>query len=291
MLTHAKAFHRHPRIRLTVMDADAERTRVVAGVYAAPSINELTPAALKEFAIVSLCVPTALHFQFLKTLLEASVPLIICEKPVVATLEQITALRALYCADRHRILVNYIRRFQPGCLVLKNRLREILSHEALRHITIRYQRGFLNNCGHALDLLEFLFDRPTLMGRFHVLGKDFDAFPDDPTLSGAFLLGPTPVFVAGVPHAAYPIFELDLVTDRSRIEIRESGDQIHYHRLSDKSPGRFEEHHAWRQSGVIADYMVPVIEEALRVLDHGTPTNFASALDLNESMLKVLGSA
>jgi predicted dehydrogenase len=288
VLTHAKAFHRHPRTTLTVADADIERARMVANVYGAELIEDLSPERMKTFDIISVCVPTSGHFDILKKALQAEVPLILCEKPVVATVDEVSALRSLYHEDRHCIMVNYIRRYQPGYQLLKHRLGEILGIDVLHHIAIRYQRGFLNNCGHALDLLEFLLGHPVLSGPFQVASHVYDAFPSDPTLSGMFVFKNTPVSVTGFSQTASPVFEIDFFTSRWRIEVRDSGNTIRYHSLG--TAGRFEEVPAWHQADVIKDYMIPVAEEALRLLDETGSTHFSTALDLNEAMLNIIHS-
>ena len=86
--------------------------------------------------------------------------------------------------------MNYIRRFQPGFQVLKERIEQILKTDTVSAIHIKYNRGILNNGGHALDLIHFLFS--SLNGfnisKVQVCNHVYDAFKDDPTIVATALL-------------------------------------------------------------------------------------------------------
>ncbi|MEO6832321.1 MAG: Gfo/Idh/MocA family oxidoreductase [Chitinophagaceae bacterium] len=285
--THAKAMALHPEISLCVADIDLDKAAQVAKKYDAAYLTVIDDTKLAEFDIVSVCVATKYHFEYLQRLSRLNIPFIICEKPVVSSLAEISALHSLQL-DPDRILVNYIRRFQPGFALLKNRLSELLSNKEnnIQHLVVRYQRGFLNNCSHALDLLSFLLDTPIKLEHVGILKYEYDAFPTDPTLTLQALFNNIPLSLLGFPNSGYSIFEIDIFTKRNKISITDSGNCVKY--FGTNEDGRLVENPALLQENILEDYMKVVMAEALTCLTSQKKTNFASALSLNEQMLHTL---
>lgn len=280
--TYAKAFSLRPNIRFAVADIDENRARPVADRYKAPYFLKVTDELLRGQDMVAICVPTSRHLPLLQQAIGAQVPLLFCEKPVSASGAELAWLEQAHPGST-RILVNYFRRFQPAYEALRDEISRSLEPGSLRSVEIRYERGFLNNCGHAIDLLEFLSGREVTFVQPWALSSVNDAFPEDPTVTGGFLWDGIPVLLVGLPGTGYAPFEIDLFFADRHIAIRASGDRIE---CPATAPGQSP---FSVRTGAIRDYMVPVIDQGVRCLAEGAPTNFEQALQLNRRMIDFLG--
>jgi predicted dehydrogenase len=284
VLTHAKAFSLNKEIFFCVSDTDEEKAKSIGKVYGVPYFVQLSDDDLSRFDMVSLCVSTQYHFEYLERLAKLKVPFVLCEKPIVNNLSQLKSVKEL-SIDENSIMVNYIRRFQPGFRLLKQRLSLLLETDSIRQIVVRYQKGILNNCSHALDLISFLTDTKITIKDFVLFEKHFDHFEFDPTISGAFFLRDISVSLVGLTNISYSLFEIDIYLGRDMISIKESGDTIFFFKEDD---GQLKEVKEWRQKKVLKNYMIPVIKTAVACMRQKEKTNFSSALHLNEEILKII---
>lgn len=287
VLTHAKAFGRHPDFELSLYDHKPEVARAAAEVYGALTVTELDESVLGSFDVVSICTPTATHTEFLQRLMRASVKVLICEKPIAPDLHELTLLHEQYQSSQSAILVNYIRRFQPAYLQLKTFLTTRGASERLLQVRIAYQRGFLNNCSHAFDLVGFLMGKPLSINSVRVSETAFDAFKDDPTLSLQAFWDTTLVTLQGLSGAKYAIFEIELFFETFRLRIKDSGMKIDL--IQDEvstDPAAFLSPKL--RSQAIKNYMIPVINKAHELLRGQGEDNFLNALALNRNMLGYL---
>jgi len=277
--THAHAYARLG-VPFDVVEPDAYRRRRVSERYGGRAFESLSAVAPSTYGVASICTATYLHAEALRLFLDAGTPLIICEKPVADQLDDVRRLRARQQSASSVVLVNYMRRFLPAFGRLRGKIRS-WRDEGVRlvDVVVRYQRGLLNNGGHALDLLEFLFDGPVTLSSLQVESAVADAFPDDPTVSGTFeFLGAT-VKLVGLPVPPPGIFELDLVFADRRVQILDRGDEI---RVS--LPGPTSE------KGCLTDYMLPIFERGVALVASGSKdeANFDQAARLNEEILVAL---
>jgi predicted dehydrogenase len=284
--THAKAY-RTRGVPFDVLDVDPARARRVAERYQTEAFADLAAVDLSRYQAVSLCSDTGTHAAYLRRLLSANVPLIFCEKPVAAALADLTELRSLHDRSRSVVVVNYMRRFLAPYGRLRDRIRGWAAETRLQSLVVRYHRGFLNNAGHALDLIEFLFDRTVDLARFSVLQSTADAFPSDPTLTASFDFAGAPALLLGFPGSRYAIFDLELNFEDRRVHIAEMGDRILFY---SKAPGteralRLDEELS--ENGCLRDYMLPVFDAGFRLLgdQERGDTNFDGASALNVRMV------
>ena len=198
-------------IAFDVVEPDADRRRRVSERYGGRAFESLSAVSPDAYGVASICTATHLHAEALRLFLDAGTPLIICEKPVADQLDDVRQLRARQRTASSIVLVNYMRRFLPAFHRLRGQiLRWREEGVRLVDVVVRYQRGLLNNGGHALDLLAFLFRAPSVSG-LRVEAAVADAFTADPTVSGTFEFLGAPVKLVGSPPAPSGIFEIDLV--------------------------------------------------------------------------------
>lgn len=286
--THAKAFSKSTNISFSVTDNNKKLAKKIAQRYQVENINIAADTDFSNYDIVSITTPTPTHFTYLEKLLHQNVPVIICEKPVAANTEELKKLVKLYNKSGSKVLVNYIRRFQPAYQKLKKLIIKQHTSTSCTGINIKYQRGLLNNGGHAFDLLEFLFDKPFSFQNFKVQLAAFDAFDYDPTVSGSCTFEGCPVTIIGIEKANYPIFEMELFFPSKKMVICHSGDEVrHYEQI--KNQRMLVENHKHRQTEILSNYMLPVINKALQLLKNKNESdNFLQAVELNKKIIHVI---
>lgn len=291
VLTHAKAFFASGLVETAYFDVKKEQAGKVAERYKGRFVDDLDKELDNtRIDIFSICTPTNLHFKLLCKALQNKIPVIICEKPVSAELKELEVLSNLYADSGSKVLVNYIRRFQPAFQKLKNYIAALPEKELLTNVSIRYQRGFINNCSHAFDLLQFLFQKPFAPANFIINRKDFDHFKNDPTVSGYCEWLGANVSILGLQNVSFSHFELDLYFEHLKIQIRDAGNHISFFTAIESelnfSPLVMDD--TMTMSHSIADYMIPVAARAISMLENQSDDNFMEALELNQTMLNIL---
>ena len=291
VLTHAKAYSMHPQFELTIFDLNKELGNSIAEKYNAAILNELSENSLGNFDCISICTPTSTHFEFLSKAIKLQTKVIICEKPISNCISEIVKLEYLYHKSNSNVLVNYIRRFQPAYIELKKQLTGILAQEYLTNISIRYQRGFINNCSHALDLLQFLTDREINLKNIAITNSVFDHFESDPTLSMNGEWDHIYVAINGLPNVKFSLFEIDLYFEHTRISIQQAGKSISYYQAAKSDlflqPLLIDSEKS--KEDCLKNYMIPVIDHAYQLLNGSiTDNTFLSTLNLNKRVLNYI---
>lgn len=216
--THVSAFRASGRVELVGGFSPDREERVafnqsmaVAAFGSLESmINEVHPD------LVSVCSPTACHFDHVAYCLAAGVPMIWLEKPPTVTLEELDRLRDLACGRETRILVNYQRRYDRNY----DRLRDSVQRGEFgpcRGIDITYSRGLELNGSHMLDTL------------FRVLGDGVDCglewvsgpkSGDNPSF--VLQAGGIRVMVTGL-ELPYHCIDFSVVFDCGRVSVLHGG--------------------------------------------------------------------
>lgn len=291
VLTHAKAFYASGLVETAYFDVNKKQAAKVAERYKGRIIEDFDKELDNtRFDIFSICAPTSLHFKLLCKAFQNRIPLIICEKPVSTELEELELLANLYADSGSKVLVNYIRRFQPSFHKLKNYIAAIPETELLTNVSIRYQRGFINNCSHAFDLLQFLFQKPFAPADFIINRKDFDHFQNDPTVSGYCEWLGANMSILGLQNVSFSHFEIDLYFKHRKVQIRDAGNQISFFTAIESEPNYsplvIDDSMTMQHS--IEDYMIPVVVKAISILENQSGDNFIEAVELNKTILNIL---
>jgi predicted dehydrogenase len=278
IMTHGKAFAGRKACRLTFYDKDASLAKAAARRHGAGWISELREKEYKSFEMISICTPTHIHYDHLKGCLKAGTPVILCEKPISYSLDELRDLKGLYRKGNSRVLVNYMRRFQPSYIQLKKKLKPWGRADQL---IIKYKRGIANNGSHALDLLEFIFEKKINLSGIRFEKPVYDAFAQDPTLGGHGIWNNMYLNLVGIPDTAYPVFEIEIYYKQGCVLITDSGNNL---QMNEMKKGVWKEQYS--QTHCLNHYMLPVIRKAEYLLAHATAgDNFLDALKLNETIL------
>jgi predicted dehydrogenase len=104
------------RVRLVgVVDPDTARATAIAGEFDCKAFGSVAQmlAAQSEVQAASVAVPTVLHLEVARTLMEAGIDVLI-EKPVAATLGEADELLRLASAHKRVAQVGHLERFNPA---------------------------------------------------------------------------------------------------------------------------------------------------------------------------------
>ena len=223
VLTHASGFHHHPGFRLVAgVDPDPgarERFTQKFRQPAFPSIAELYENLSPE--VVSLGVPTAQHLAAFQEVAARGPKAILCEKPLAGTLAEAEKICDLAQKGGILLLVNYLRRFEPGVLELKQRIERRELGEIYKG-TLWYSKGILNNGSHFIDLLMFL------LGEARQIAWLDGGRPglEDPEPDLQITFGGTTVYFLAGREECFSSKELELVGTLGTITYGQGGEQI-----------------------------------------------------------------
>ena len=160
---HANHYAKNPRAKLVaVVDTDAARGCAVAEEFGAESVPDLA-SIIGRVDAASVAVPTPLHYDVARTLLEAGIHVLV-EKPITHSVETADALTRL-AAERGRVLqIGHIERYSSAYRTLSQMMTDPLYFESYRIAPWR-NRGvevdvILDLMIHDIDMIIGLVDSP-----------------------------------------------------------------------------------------------------------------------------------
>ncbi|MFC1631084.1 Gfo/Idh/MocA family protein [Candidatus Omnitrophota bacterium] len=173
----------------------------------------------RDIDILAIALPTQLHFDCLNDFApNKRIKLFFVEKPLFAAGAEYQGIDP---GVKKKIVVNYIRRFDPVIIALKDKIKKGVYRRPLK-IIAKYSKGFQHNASHAVDLVNYLFGNPKVIESM-VLDKKNDGIKDDPALDVFARVksqGATfPVYFIAGEEKKYSIFELDILFENKRIEL------------------------------------------------------------------------
>ncbi len=165
---HVRVYREIEGVELVgVADQHAQTAAKVGATFAAPHYTDYLQM-LDECKpdLVTLAVPTVLHYEIGVELIERGIHLLI-EKPIARTLEEGEKLVEL--ARRHNVIlaVGHIERFNPAVMELRRRLREGMAGRIYKlHAQrlspypsrIRDAGVVIDLASHDIDLMRYLMD-------------------------------------------------------------------------------------------------------------------------------------
>ncbi len=157
-LSHAAAYANNPNIELVAgCSPDSKDNELFQGKFTLPVYDELSDMLEEQKPdIVSVCSPTAFHFEQMYTLLTECVPMIWLEKPPAETAEQIQQLINKNSGESNStILVNYQRRYTESYQKLRQVIHSRQFGDA-KYMEIRYSKGLVVNGMHMLDMVFYI---------------------------------------------------------------------------------------------------------------------------------------
>lgn len=147
---------------IAVVDSDQQAANAIAEQYNCEAVTDYT-TLLDKVDIVSLVVPTSLHFDIAKDLLEHKIHVLI-EKPITETVEEAETLIAIAKQHDLTLQVGHIERFNPVIMDIDEHLEQPLFIESTRLAPFKPRATdvsvILDLMIHDIDIILNLIDSP-----------------------------------------------------------------------------------------------------------------------------------
>ena len=221
--THARAYFEHDKFQISaICDHDKNNLNKFAKTWDVPNlyldIDELIKNECPD--VISICTPTNNHFDHLIRVIKSENPpkVIFLEKPVCEDSNQYEKI--LKIAEEYSILVlvNHIRRFDPG----HRKVKEYISSGNLGKLIngkVTYYGDWLNNGCHIIDTLIMFFNEIDL---------------DDKNSKGNFCVNidKAEVRIEFFDEKYFQLYESDFRFENGRITINDFGSEINIEKVS-----------------------------------------------------------
>lgn len=229
ILTHAHAFLNHKGFILVgFVDTNKELAEKAAKKWKVKTFRSITEAFKSEnIDIVCISTSTESHYKILKDVLNFSVKLILLEKPIAETLIKTKMIMKLCEQKNTPVAINYFRRYLPELEDIKrnidkNKYGDFVSGSGY------YGKGLLNNGSHIINLLNYFFGVDI---NFKTIDRFIDFSANDPTVSAILTFKNKKKFILkGVDSKLFTLLEIDLIFNKQRIRIIESGRKIEFYK-------------------------------------------------------------
>jgi predicted dehydrogenase len=156
-ITHASGYQLHESFDLVAgVDCSRQRRERFKKKYNRPvfrCLHEMMDKLGPD--IVSIATPTQTHVDIFNQTVSYSPLAILIEKPMAERVTQAEAMLAAAKKNDIALIVNYIRRFEPGTIKLRRLIADGIIGDIYKG-TVWYGKGLKNNGAHLIDLLIFL---------------------------------------------------------------------------------------------------------------------------------------
>lgn len=231
ILTHARAFTRHPGFELMAgVDPDANQRERFERQYRLPAYPDFAAmfAAAKP-EVMALSVPTSLHAAIFAQILAARPQAILCEKPLAPTLTDARGMVAAAAAAGCVLAVNYVRRSDPGVQELKQAIDARQYGEIYKGVAW-YSKGLRNNGTHLIDLLCYLLGEVDVYALLEP-GRKWQQLDPEPDFRIRF--GATEVYFLSAREECFSHFRIELLATGGRLVYADGGSDVRARRVCD----------------------------------------------------------
>lgn len=222
ILTHTHAALKHEQIKLdSIVEVDENRQQHIIDkwgeefeVYS--SLSDSINKYKSDIFIVA--TPTSMHLQTIEDILSTHSPkLVICEKPIVSSMDELDKLYNLIKKNKVKILTNFPRRFDPSL----NTIKEKILHTKKYHFYGTFTKGLIHNGSHMIDLISMLIGNISSIDYINkeIIQNDF---------FGQFIVNTDSCdgFLLNIDTNKLAVFELTIYTDAAKIEIITSNKKL-----------------------------------------------------------------
>jgi len=226
VLTHAAGFAYHEGFDLLgAVDPDETQRVRFEKKFGRPAYANLQTLMLHhEPEVFSIGVPTSHHFQIFQEVINYLPLAVLCEKPIAACVVDARNMLSMAEENNCALLVNYIRRFDPGVLALRSAIQNRDFGEIYKG-TVWYTKGFMNNGSHFVDLARFLLGETT---HFRIIEKGRDWAGEDPEPDVCVRFGKTSMYFLAAKEECFLLAGMELIGTKGMITYKESGTIIEY---------------------------------------------------------------
>lgn len=225
VLTHAHAFTKNQNFNLLgFIEPNKEKSKEASILWNTMNFESLEDAFNNNIIdIVSICAPDEYHYEILKKISNFPVKLVFAEKPLAKNLTEAREIVNLFDKKNIKCLINYTRRF---VIEFENLRKKIVTGDYGNFICGNgyYGKGITHNGSHLIDFLRYMIGE---IENSKTLSYNFDFYIDDPSVSAIINFKNGGIFTLNnAPCNNYTIFEIDLLFEKNRIRIIDSGFKI-----------------------------------------------------------------
>ena len=234
VLTHAHAFTKHAGFNLIgFFDIDLKKSQNAAQLWGCKAFGTIEDAFNSyRIDIISVAVPDEYHYSVLKKLSKFPLQIVFAEKPLTKTVDEAKEIIQIFNDRNIDVAVNYSRRFVHEFEKIKNYIEKGIYGEYLTG-TGYYGKGIVHNGSHLIDLLRYLIGE---IETIKPISSISDFYPDDKSISAVLTFeNNKPFFVQTIDCRKYTIFEIDLLFEKKRIRIYDSGFKIEEHDIQENT--------------------------------------------------------
>lgn len=221
--THAHAYMAHKQTTLvSVCDSSKTQRETFSKKWGSDIATYEDLATMLEseaIEILSIATPTHLHVDALHLALQSSsITHILCEKPFVASKEQLQQITQQLQQSDKKLSINFIRHYDSAILHVK---KSLLTLGNVVHFQGNFTKGLYHNGSHMLELIEHLLGDIHSIKANHLTCKDDDIY-------GTFFIqtSDTHGTINNFSGDNFALFELDIYCKKGRIRIQNSGHSI-----------------------------------------------------------------
>ena len=224
ILTHAHAYYHHPQFELIgIIDTEKEKRTLAAKKWNTNGFSNISQ--LKQTPdFISICIPTEAHFYFFNELFSLNIQpkMIIAEKPFCSSLIFSSQIIKKLKDRNIPVSVNYTRRFVKEYSNIKKKLSE----EKIFSCVCYYDRGLLRDGSHAIDMFNYFFGK--IQNGFLINSRSVDDFSKNDLTYTVHLNYEKckNVFMIPGDGRSFSIFEMDILTDKSRYRFVDHGGKL-----------------------------------------------------------------
>jgi predicted dehydrogenase len=292
ILTHAHAISLNSSLSLLgITDIDEKNGNREARKWKTMYYPELEELLVQKPDIIVITTPDDTHASLLEKISQVKPRLIICEKPIAQSKQELQYLLKKVRPLNIPTLINFSRRFDPVVREVRKALQSKKYGKVISANGI-YTNGILHNGSHMIDLTRFLFgELISAKGIFRVNDRSVS----EPSVAGVATFEDCPQFSLMVGNEKnYAVFELEILTEQRRFRFSNFGlELIVQDVISDPLFKGFQALSKPKQIKTELIYaMKNLYTHAVEVLDRGAVpiSSLGDAIATQQSCFKLLNS-
>lgn len=225
VLSHAQALNIHQGFDLiAAVDPDTDKRRAFQNKFSKPayiSAKELYQATPQPIDVVIIATPTEQHLLDITEACLHSPKLIVCEKPLAEKDEDAKQIVELCKNSGCHLLVNYMRRSEPGTRAVGHLIQKGQLGTQLKGI-VWYSKGLRHNGSHFIELLQHWLGK---VQSFQII-KPLLLENGDCASDVCLLFGDTPLYFLSRDETAFSYYSIELMGELGQIRYDDGGFQI-----------------------------------------------------------------
>lgn len=209
ILTHSKALKKNKKYKLIGgVDIDKKKRNLFSKKYKVKAFNSINECSNMKIDLGVISVPAKAQYSVFKQMANLNIKNIICEKPISTNTRDANKILKISQQKKIKIIVNFLRRYNPAIIKLKNKLDRGSLGKILNGY-FWYKKNLQHGGCHFIDLILYLFGMPIY---YKVIDLKKNQSPNI-----LFQFKEFKIFLFSSPKANYELGKFELQTNSSII--------------------------------------------------------------------------